>query len=115
MKSLFNTKDDWFSSVKLLLDLGFLGAQKDYKNANISIPHKKPRKSKNKPNTFLTKNQKEENKSLSKSRVTVEHAIGGMKIFGCISQRIRNHLDILKDSFLLASAALWNFKILKII
>ncbi|MEI7995169.1 MAG: hypothetical protein WCH01_09740 [Methylococcaceae bacterium] len=29
----------------------------------------------------------------AKTRVSVEHAIGGMKAFHCLTHRIRNHLD----------------------
>jgi len=35
--------------------------------------------------------QKQANHKLAKIRVLVEHAIGGMKHFHCLTHRIRNH------------------------
>jgi DDE superfamily endonuclease len=47
----------------------------------IQIPIKKPKKSKNNPDPQLTDEEKEHNKTVSKTRVRIEHAIGSMKIF----------------------------------
>jgi hypothetical protein len=103
---------DWFGNNKVYVDLGYFGIKKDYPSASIFIPHKKQKKSKNNPNPSLTKQQKEENKILSKTRVLVEHVIGGIKIFRCLSDRFRNHIKLLEDIFIGISAAIWNFKIL---
>ena len=111
MKKLFDPDKRWFHGTDVLLDLGFYGANKDYDKSNILMPHKKPKKSKNNPEPKLTGTQKNENKTHAKYRVVVEHAIGGMKAFNCISHRIRNHIDGLIDSFFLVSAGLWNLKI----
>lgn len=63
---------DWFKRTKVYVDLGYSGMQKDYlSSSSIFMPHKKPRKSKNNPKPSLTKQQKEENKILSKTRVFV--------------------------------------------
>jgi hypothetical protein len=45
------------------------------------LPHKKPRKSKKNPCPELTSEQKQTNRRLAKTRIIVEHAIGGMKHF----------------------------------
>ena len=43
--------------------------------------------------------------------VSVEHAIGGMKAFHCLTHRIRNHLDSLIEYLFWIPAGLWNLKI----
>lgn len=111
MKKVFKPGLPWFKKVSLWLDLGFLGADKDYKKAKIHLPHKKPGKSKKNPNPSLTAEQKQENRRQAATRVVVEHAIGGMKIFHCLLHRIRNHLDTFVDYFFSLSAGLWNYKI----
>jgi hypothetical protein len=111
MKKVFKPGLSWFKKVRLWLDLGFLGADKDYKKAKIHLPHKKPRKSKKNPNPSLTAEQKQENRRQAATRVVVEHAIGGMKTFHCLLHRIRNHLDTFVDYFFSLSAGLWNYKI----
>jgi hypothetical protein len=35
---------DWFTDIHVLVDLGYLGIQSDYRGAQIEIPTKKPRK-----------------------------------------------------------------------
>jgi hypothetical protein len=110
MKKLFYSDKKWFNNINLWLDLGFYGADNEYEG-NIYLPHKKPKKTKKNPNTQLTSAQKKENKAHAKIRVIVEHAIGGMKTFYCLTHRIRNHIDTMIDSFFLLSAGLWNLKI----
>jgi hypothetical protein len=112
LKDEFPADQDWFSDVTVLVDLGFLGAEKDYSSAlSIKIPHKKPRSKKGSPSS-LTKQEQKANRAHAKKRVVVEHAIGGMKHFHCLTHRIRNHSIPLIDSFFGVSAGLWNFKIL---
>lgn len=113
LKYELDVTQDWFKKTKVYVDLGYFGMQKDYlSSSSIFMPHKKPRKSKNNPKPSLTKQQKEENKILSKTRVFVENVIGGMKIFRCLSDRFRNHIKLLEDIFIGISSAIWNFKIL---
>jgi hypothetical protein len=112
MKQIFDPTMPWFEDINAYLDLGFYGANKDYgKNAQIRLPHKKPRKSKNNPFPNLTDIQKKENKAHAAIRIAVEHAIGGMKHFHCLMHRIRNHLFPIINYFLRLSAGLWNLKI----
>lgn len=113
LKMELNKSQDWFKKIKVYVDLGYVGIKKDYlSSSSILIPHKKPRKSKNNPKPSLTKQQKQENKILAKTRVFVEHVIGGIKIFRCLSDRFRNHIKLLEDIFIGISSAIWNFKIL---
>lgn len=111
MKSVFEPGSPWFKKIHVWLDLGFLGADREYPNARIHLPHKKPRKSKKNPDPQLTPQQKAENRKQAATRVVVEHAIGGMKFFHCLMHRIRNHLSHFVDYFFALSAGLWNYKI----
>ena len=63
-KKEFNPKIKWFETFNVLVDLGYKGFDKDYKTGTLSIPHKKPRKSKNNPNPKLTQAQKDENREI---------------------------------------------------
>lgn len=83
------------------MDTGFIGAHKDHKN--ILIPKKR---SKGRP---LTQDDKETNKIISSYRIIIEHAIGGIKRYRCMSEKLRNHKPFIDDQFLLLSAGLWNY------
>lgn len=112
MTTLFPPEQDWFHALPLWLDLGFLGAAKEYgPNTLIHLPHKRPRKSKKNPTPHLTARQRAENRVHATIRVAVEHAIGGMKAFHCLTHRIRNHLTSMREYFFSLSAGLWNLKL----
>ena len=112
MKTEFDVELPWFKKKTMLADLGFLGANKDYgPESKIVLPHKKPRKSKNNPSPALTEEQEKTNKAHAQKRVVVEHAIGGMKHFHCLTHRVRNQSVLFIDQFLGLGAGLWNFKI----
>ncbi|WP_367026087.1 transposase family protein [Methylococcus sp. ANG] len=111
MKRWFDPALSWFDGADVWLDLGFLGAASDYGNkARIHLPHKKPRASKNNPHPALADQQRRENKKQARTRISVEHSIGGMKTFHCLMHRIRNRLSIFIDSFFGLGAGLWNLK-----
>ncbi len=108
-KQLFDSKIPWFKNTSIFLDLGFYGANSKY-GVNVKLPHKRKKKSKNNTNTKLSRQQIQENANHARTRIAVEHAIGGMKIFNCLMQRIRNHLSSIIDNFFWLSAGLWNLK-----
>lgn len=87
--------------IAAMADTGFQGADKDH--SSIFIPKKKPK------GRELTSDEKESNKIISSCRVIVEHAIGGIKRYRCMSERLRNHKPFIDDTFLLLSAGLWNY------
>ena len=70
---------DWFSDLYVRVDLGYLGMKSDYRGEHIDIPTRKPRKSQKNPNAQLSEEQKAANTALSRLRIFIEHAIGGMK------------------------------------
>lgn len=84
-----------------MADTGFIGEAKAHKN--ILIPKKRTK------GKLLTLDEKEMNKLISSYRVIVEHAIGGMKRFRCMSEKLRNRKPFIDDTFILLSAGLWNY------
>lgn len=110
-KEEFPPELDWFEEFKLWVDLGYLGIETDYEALEINIPHKKPRKSKANPNPELTAEQKEENRRISRVRVLVEHAIGGIKRFNILVAKFRNRKENFVDDVALLAAGLWNWKL----
>lgn len=113
LKSEFSTKNAWFKHLTVFVDLGYQGICKDYEGENILIPHKKPRKSKNNPNPSLTKEQKQYNKELSKTRIFVENAIGGLKRFNILVQTFRNKKSNFIDDVIVLCAGLWNLNLIQ--
>lgn len=111
LKDEFPPELPWFEALKGLLDLGYLGIQKDYRAKQFSLPHRKPRTSKARPNPQLTVTQKEDNRALAKLRVLVEHAIGGMKRYHILVAPYRNHRPYFEDDVAVIAAGLWNFLI----
>jgi len=99
---------DWFTDINVLVDLGYLGMQSDYRGDQIEVPHKKPRKSKKNPSPQLGEEQKAMNKALSQIRIFVEHAIGGMKRYNILVHRFRNHKENFEDDVIGICAGLWN-------
>ena len=109
LKSEFPVEEAWFTDTELQVDLGYQGIQSTYQGDSIHIPHKKPRKSKHKPNPQLTPKQKQENQALAKLRVPVEHAIGGIKRYQILVAPYRNHKEGFEDALIAVAAGLWNF------
>jgi len=70
----------------------------------VMIPHKKPRKRE------LSDEQKEENKVIASIRMVVEHAIGGIKRFRCMTDPFRNKCGK-DDQMIVIASALWNLHI----
>jgi len=90
-------------NIKAELDLGFLGVKKYLKNA--IIPHKKTKKHK------LAKQQKEENKKLSSSRIKIKNINREIKIFR-ICKEVRRHKQKKHNLFWNLIAGVVNFKLL---
>jgi hypothetical protein len=113
MKSEFDPNAGlWFDDQGLYVDLGFLGIQKDYKLKQLYIPHKKARrKSKKDPEIELSKEQKLHNKMVSKIRIRVEHAIGGLKRYRFLSDRLRCRDAQFYSMVAGIAAGLWNFNL----
>ena len=95
----------WLRGREVHVGLGYLGFEKTYGGATVSIPVKKPK------NGALTREQKGSNRAKSKARVVVENAIGGMKRYRFLSDRLRCHDLQLYSMIVGIAAGLWNFNL----
>lgn len=102
-KEEFPPEQPWFQDFRVRLDLGFVGFKDDYVCKELVLPHKR------KKNQELSLEQKEENKVQAGNRIWVEHAIGGMKRYRILSDRLRIHDIELYNTILGVCAGLWNF------
>lgn len=84
--------------VGVVVDTGFQGV----KHPNLFIPEKGTRR---RP---LSEQQRAHNRYVSSQRIVVEHAIGGMKRYGVMSQPLRNKIGRFDDCTALVAAGLWN-------
>ncbi len=91
-----------------LADLGYQGIKSDYEGDRIEIPAKKPGKSKADPKPELSEEKKNENRVLSRVRIFVENAIGGMKRYNILNHPFRNRKDNFVDDVIAVCAGLWN-------
>ena len=94
------------SQVENVLDLGYLGCEKDFPTVKYSLPIKKKR------NMELTEEQIEYNKNHSRQRVIIEHTICRIKKFGIMGTKYRNKLkryDHISDIV----SGLVNYRIMK--
>jgi len=93
-----------FKAVSLHVDLGFLGIENYSQEAKINIPHKKPK------NKKLSQAQKEDNRTLSSFRVSVENTIAMIKRYFILRIENRMHINKKLDSAVEICSLLWNFK-----
>lgn len=103
LKHEFPPTDAWFSDLPVSLDLGYQGFAKDYACQSVSQPIKKPKKAE------LSAEQKAVNQQISSGRIWVEHAIGGLKRYRYLSDRLRTHKVCLYELALMICAGIWNF------
>jgi len=90
-------------NVQCLVDLGFLGVQKEFPKLKLIIPKKKPK------GKQLSNEDKEANREKARVRVKVEHAISGIKRLRSVSDILRNRKKNFDDKFMLIASGLWNF------
>lgn len=108
LKQEFPPEWDWFADLHIRVDLGYLGIQSDYRGEQIEMPTKKPRKSKKNPSPQLNAEQKAGNTAVSRIRIFVEHAIGGMKRYNILVHTFRNRIEHFEDDVIGICAGLWN-------
>jgi len=99
---------DWFTDLHMRVDLGYRGIKADYRGEQIDIPTKKPRKSQKNPKPQLSDEQKAANTALSRVRIFIEHAIGGMKRYNILVHPFRNRIEHFEDDVIGVCAGLWN-------
>jgi hypothetical protein len=99
---------DWFADLKVRVDLGYLGIKSDDRGEQIDIPTRKPRKSHKPPNPQLSDEQRAANTALSRVRIFIEPAIGGMKRYNILVHTFRNRIENFEDDVIGVCAGLWN-------
>jgi len=92
-----------------LADLGYLALVKGYDVPAVSLPHRKPRRSKKCPNAVLTDAQRADNRVYARRRVKVKHAISGVKRLGCVAQSFRNKSSAFNDRIMGIACGIWNW------
>lgn len=103
LKYHFPPDQPWFSELSIELDLGYQGVKKEYDCQVVSQPTKKPKGGES------TAEEKAANRLKSSTRIRIEHAIGGLKRYRYLSDRLRTHKVDLYELSLLICAGLWNF------
>lgn len=86
----------------LIEDLGYQGYEPE--NISVLIPHKKPK------NGELTQQQKQDNTDLSQIRVPVEHVMAGVKRLNIVKEKIRLHIQNVRDQVMLVACGLHNLR-----
>lgn len=92
-----------FGQLNVLVDLGFVGAEKDH--PNVILPYKKPK------NKTLSSLQKDINRAIGSARVTVEHGFSGVKRLKIIRNKIRLKSYQVRDQVFKIAVALHNLRI----
>ena len=96
---------NWFDQFIVDLDLGYQGFEDDYFAKTVLIPFKKKKQKE------LYDLKKAYNRPLAQWRVGIEQAIGGMKRYRILAERIRLKSIDQIDTILEACTRLWNFHI----
>lgn len=95
----------WFDDHHIRVDLGFLGIASEYEPPQLSIPFRKGR------HRELTRKQKKKNRKMSSKRVRVEHAVGGLKRYRFLADRLRCRDMALYNLVAGICAGLWNYSL----
>lgn len=102
-KSIWDQIKFDFGELNVLVDLGFLGAEKD--QPNVILPYKKPKKGE------ITALQKDINKAIGSVRVKIEHAFSGVKRLKIIRNKIRLKTYHIRDQVFKIAVALHNLRV----
>ena len=113
LKTEFDANLSLLDLFELLADLGYLGLVADYDLPPESLPHRKPRRSKKRPDTARTDIQRTDNAAHARRRVKVEHAISGAKRLGCVTQVYRNKSLTFNDRVMALACGIWNWHLTK--
>jgi hypothetical protein len=108
LKQEFPPEMDWCIDLNVRVDLGYRGIQSDDRGDQIAIPTKKPRKSQKNPNPQLSEEHRAAHTALSRVRIFLEPAIGGMKRSNILVHTLRNRIKNFEDDVIGVCAGLWN-------
>jgi hypothetical protein len=99
---------DWFADLQVRVDLGYRGIKSDDHGEQIDLPTRKPRKSQKNPNPQGSDEQRAATTALSRVRIFIEHAMGGMKRSNILVHTFRNRIEHCEDDVSGVCAGLWN-------
>ena len=85
----------------------------DYNLLSESLPHRKPRCSKKRPDIALTDSQRIDNAVHACCRIKVQYALKEAKRLGCITQIYRNKFFTFKDWIMALACGIWNLRLIK--
>jgi hypothetical protein len=108
LKQALPPEVDWFADLKVRVDRGSLGMKSDYRGEQSDIPTRKPRKSHKTPNPPWSEEQRAANTAVSRVRIFIEHAIGGMKCYNILVHTFSNRIENFEDDVIGVCAGLWN-------
>lgn len=91
------------SPINILVDLGFLGADKQHEN--VVLPFKNSKKKE------ITDLQKQINKGISSLRITVEHAFASIKRLKIMKQKINLKRNEIRHQVMVIATALHNLRV----
>ena len=104
----FPPEVDWCTDMNVRVDLGSRGIQSDYRGDQLDLPTKKPRKSQKTPNPPWSEEQRAANTAVSRVRIFIAHAIGGMQRYHILVHTFRNRIENFEDDVIGVCAGLWN-------
>jgi hypothetical protein len=99
---------EWCTAMNVRVDLGYLGMQSAYRGDQLDIPTQKPRQSHKNPNPPWSEEQRAAHTALSRVRIFIEQAIGGMKRSNILVHTFRNRIEHFEDDVIGVWAGLWN-------
>jgi hypothetical protein len=99
---------EWCTALYMRVDLGSLGMQSDDRGEQIDIPTRKPRKSHKNPKPQLRDEHKAAKTALSRLRIFIAQAMGGMKRSNIVVHTFRNRIEHFEEDVLGICAGLWN-------
>ena len=105
-KNDFSPSFDWFAPLVVHVDLGYQGFENDYSAKTVVIPFKK-----NKNEEELCDLKKAYNRRLAQWRVGIEHAIGGLKRYRILAERIRLKSIHQMNTIVEVCTGLWNLRV----
>lgn len=93
--------------ITMLADLGFLGWKP--KNIALTLPHKKPRNSKQEKRV-LSQEKKDFNTALARKRVKIENVLAHVKTLRIVRDRSRNYRYGFRENLMKTACGLYNFR-----
>jgi DDE superfamily endonuclease len=108
LQQAFPPEVDVLIDLQVRVDLGSLGMKSDDRGEQSAIPTQTPRKSQKNPNPQLSEEQRAAHTAVSRLRIFIAHAIGGMQRYNILVHTFRNRIEHFEDDVIGVCAGLWN-------